>query len=87
MKKEIRELLNKLIKIELGITYDEFELLDFDDQQRLIKLHRQNKKIKNNIVTSYESKVSFEDRLNNLIYSKPISFTKKLTKNIKIIWR
>ena len=44
MNNEVRDHLNESIKRELGITYDEFELLDFDEQQRLIEKNRQKKK-------------------------------------------
>ena len=47
MDKRTREIINESIKRELGITYDEFELLDFDEQQRLIEQNRQKKR-KNN---------------------------------------
>ena len=47
MNKEIREHLNKVIKRELGISYEEFESLDFDEQQRLIKQNRQKKRKQN----------------------------------------
>ena len=43
MNNEVRDHLNESIKRELGITYDEFELLDFDEQQRLIEKNRQKK--------------------------------------------
>lgn len=51
MNKEFRDHLNESIKRELGITYDEFGLLDFDEQQRLIEKNRQKKKKKGNYVT------------------------------------
>ncbi len=52
MNKELRKRLSKFVKRELndklkrklGITYDEFESLDHDEQQRLIKKIRQEKK-------------------------------------------
>ena len=39
-----RNYINKNIKSELGMTYDEFDSLDFDEQQRLIEQNRKNKK-------------------------------------------
>lgn len=41
MNKEDRKLLNEITKRKIGITYDEFELLDFDEQQRLIEEKKQ----------------------------------------------
>lgn len=43
----IKKKLDITLKSKLGITYDEFELLDFDEQQRLIEKNSQEMK-KNN---------------------------------------
>lgn len=40
---ETKEHINKTLIRELGISYDEFQLLDFDDQQRLIEENRKKK--------------------------------------------
>ncbi len=42
-----KEELNNLFLEELGITYSEFEELDFDVQQELLKKIRSSRKIKN----------------------------------------
>ena len=47
MNVRTRELINESIKRKLGITYDEFELLDFDEQQRLIRQSRQKSQKQN----------------------------------------
>lgn len=44
MNPETRKYINKEIKRELGISYDEFELLDFDEQQKLIEQNKKRKK-------------------------------------------
>ena len=44
MDKKTRNYINESIKRELGITYDEFELLDCDEQQKLIEQNRQKKR-------------------------------------------
>ena len=46
MDNKTRKLINESLKRELGITYDKFELLDFDEQQRLIQKNRQKKRKK-----------------------------------------
>ena len=46
MNEEVRKHINESIKSELGITYDEFEKLNFDEQQRLIEQNRQRKRKK-----------------------------------------
>ena len=47
MDDRTRNIINESIRRELGITYDEFELLDFDEQQRLIDQNRQKKRRNN----------------------------------------
>jgi len=46
MNDKIREIINNSMKRELGMTYDEFEMLNFDEQQRLIEQNRQRKRKK-----------------------------------------
>lgn len=46
MNEEVRKHINESIKSKLGITYDEFEKLNFNEQQRLIEQNRQKKKNK-----------------------------------------
>lgn len=50
MDKKIRENINKTFKRELGMSYDEFELLDYYEQQRLMEENRKKKKINRNDV-------------------------------------
>ena len=119
MNTKIREHINKSFKQELGISYDEFELLDFDEQQRLIeKVRKNNKRKKSNRDdvtvmigsgehaifvkmkrgqrymlddgtfveagdTPSQSRNRVEDRLDDIVYSKPVAFVKKLTRKIK----
>ena len=44
MKQETRNNLYNAIEKELGMPYEEFESLDFDEQQRIIELHKKNNK-------------------------------------------
>ena len=44
MKDEIRKSIDETFKRELGMSYDEFESLDFDEQQKLIEQNRKKKK-------------------------------------------
>ncbi len=44
MNDEIRKSIDETIKRELGMSYDEFESLDFDEQQKLIEQNRKKKK-------------------------------------------
>ena len=44
MKEEVKKIINDEIKRKLGITYDEFEKLNFYEQQRIIEQHRKKKK-------------------------------------------
>ena len=44
MNDKIRQNINETIKRELGMSYDEFELLDFNEQQKLIEQNRKRKK-------------------------------------------
>ncbi len=46
LSESIKIMLNDKLKRKLGITYDEFKTLDFDEQQRLIEKSRQNNKRK-----------------------------------------
>lgn len=43
---KVKEELNNLFLEKLGITYSEFEELDFDVQQELLKMIRSSRKIK-----------------------------------------
>lgn len=50
MNDEIRKSIDETIKRELGMSYDEFESLDFDEQQELIEQNRKKKKSNSNDV-------------------------------------
>ena len=118
LKPEILDSISRTIENEIGMTYKEFEKLNFDEQQRIIEQHRQqkgkqsnNKKvrvmigsgenaifIKKNLGERYmlddgtfvrtgdtpeESRARLEDRLDDIAYSKPVAFVKKLQRRIK----
>ncbi len=40
LKEETKEMSSKIMEITLGISYEEFEQLDFNEQQELIAMHR-----------------------------------------------
>lgn len=96
-KRKIYEETDKTLIRELGIPYDIFEQLDFDEQQKIIEYHRQQKRKKasgekymlsdGTIVragdTPEESRAKLEDQLDDVIYSKPVAFIKKLSRKIK----
>lgn len=108
---------NKLLNT-LGISYDKFDKLDFDDQQRIIReYHKRNPKANNNFVmigngeystfiklkngekvmigseehscfvesglTLEKSKRRLDDKLDDVMYSKPVSLVKKIVRGIK----
>lgn len=117
MNKEVLTHIDRTIKSELGITYDEFNKLSFDEQQRLIEKNRAKKRknrgrhvkvmigsgehvmfIRKKRGERYmlsdgsfvlagdnpeESRLRLEGRLDNLIYSKPVTFIKRLSRRIK----
>lgn len=51
MNDETRKIIDETINRELGMSYDEFESLDFDEQQRLVEKNRRNKKSKSDDIT------------------------------------
>ena len=110
--------ISRTFERELGITYEEFDKLDFDEQQRLLSEYRKKHKKKKsdeyvdvmvgygefssfvkvrkgekvmirygNIIeaglTREEKKQRLEDDLDDIIYSKPVAFVKKLQRKIK----
>ena len=118
MDNRTRKNINESIKRELSVKYDEFELLDFDEQQRIIEQNRQKKRENNKsdfvrvmidsgedsifvlkkrgerymlsdgtfVIagdTPEESRARLEDRLDDIAYSKPVAFVKKLQRKIK----
>ncbi len=115
--KMIEETDKTLIR-EMGIPYDVFEQLDFDEQQKLIQQHRQEKRRQSKcdsesvmigsgedaifvkmkrgqkymlsdgtIVragdTPEKAKARLEDRLDNVVYSKPVALVRRLVRKIK----
>ena len=109
---------SRTLENEIGMTYKKFEKLNFDEQQRIIEQHRQQKRkqsnnkkvrvmigsgenaifIKKNRGERYmlddgtfvrtgdtpeESRARLEDRLDDIAYSKPVAFVKKLQRRIK----
>ena len=40
LKQETKDNISKIIENALGISYEEFEQLDFDEQQELIAMHK-----------------------------------------------
>ena len=113
---KIVEQTNKTLIRELGIPYDIYEQLDYDEQQRLIEQHRKENKMNSNDVpvmigsgedaifvnkkrgerymledgtfvragdTPEQSKARMEDKLDDIVYSKPVAFVKKLHRRIK----
>ena len=111
------ENIDKLIKKTLGMSYEEYDKLDFDEQQELLKKYRKKHKKKEedivdvmigygdnsfftqvkkgedvmvrygNIIeaglTLEEEKQRREDHLDDILYSKPVAFAKKLKRRIK----
>lgn len=107
MKKRFKESL----KNELGITHDEFELLNYYQQRRLIELKRKKKKTNSKHVNVMigsgeheifvkkrrgdgimledgsfiiagdipdESRKKIDDRIDDIVYTKPVTFVKKM---------
>ena len=118
LKPEILDSISRTLENEIGMTYKKFEKLNFDEQQRIIEQHRQqkgkqsnNKKVRvmigsgENAIfikknrgerymlddgtfvrtgdTPEESRARLEDRLDDITYSKPVAFVKKLQRRIK----
>lgn len=87
----------------LGISYDEFDKLDFDEQQKIIRqYHKRNSKSKDRSsfvmigsgehscfveagLTPEEERIKLDDKLDDIIYSKPIALVKKIARRIKKI--
>lgn len=114
-QKEINKYTNNSLIRNLGISYENFEKLNFDEQQRLIQQYRRKKK-KDKVVkvmigsgenaiflnkirgekyllsdgtiaiagaTPEESRTRLEDKLDDMTYSKPVAFVKKLSRRLK----
>lgn len=115
-----RENINNVLLNTLGISYDEFDNLDFDEQQKIIRqYHKRNSKSKgkNSFVmignsghstfikvkngekimigsgehscfveaglTPEEEKMRLDDKIDDVIYSKPIALVKKIVRRIQ----
>lgn len=48
LKPEIMDSISRTLENEIGMTYEEFEKLNFDEQQRIIEQHRQQKRKQSN---------------------------------------
>ena len=119
-KRRNKKNLEYLFEKNLGIKYEEYEQLDFDEQQKLINEHHKRTKGKKNVqvtvmnglgehaiftkvqkgdrimvgsgehscfvrtgITPEESRRELDDKLDDLIYSKPVAFVKKLQRRLK----
>lgn len=120
LKPETKQHIKETIERELGVPYEVFIELDFDDQQKLIKKHKKKKKRNNQDevimmigegehsiftkvkkgelvmigsgehsifvkagVTPEEEKQELDDKLDDVLYSKPVAFVKKIQRRIK----
>lgn len=118
---ETKNNINDTFQRNLGISYEEFEKLDFLEQQKLIKeYHRKNsKKQSNNVnvmigegeystfvnvqrgervligegehscfviagVTPEEEMLELDNKMDNILYSKPVTFVKKLKRKLNM---
>lgn len=115
-----KENINNAFLNSLGISYDEFDKLDFDEQQRIIReYHKKNSKLKGKTsrvmigngehstllkvrkgervmigsgehscfveagLTAEESRIRLDDKLDDVIYSKPVALVKKIVRRIQ----
>ena len=118
LRKETLDRISKTIEEALGLTYEEFSSLDFDQQQKILTQYRKKHKNKNpeelvNVMIGYgenasfikvkkeeivmirygnmieagltleESKRRLEDKVDDMVYSKPVAFVKKLKRRIQ----
>ena len=118
LEQEIKDNVSRTFERKLGITYEEFDKLDFDEQQRLLSetIKKQKKKKSDDyvdvmvgygefstfvkvkkgekVMTRYgniieagltfeEEQQRLEDDLDDIIYSKPVEFIKKIKRKIK----
>lgn len=114
------ESINNILLNTLKMSYDEFNKLDFDKQQEIIRQYHQKhpkSKNKNSLVmigngehsifirvkngekvmigsgehscfikagvTSEDKRIELDDKINDVVYSKPISFVKKIVRRVK----
>lgn len=115
-----KEILNNTLLNTLGISYDEFDKLDLEEQKRIIReYHKKNSKVKGKDtrvmigngehstfikvkkgkrvmigsgenscfieagLTLEESRTRLDDKLDDMIYSKPVALVKKIVRRIK----
>lgn len=117
-----KEIINNTLLNTLGISYDEFDKLDFDYQQKIIREYHQKNfksrakgknlhvmigngehsifiKVKKGErvmigfgeyscfveagLTPEESRIRLDDKLDDVIYSKPVALVKKMVRRIK----
>lgn len=117
-----KEIINNTLLNTLGISYDEFDKLDFDYQQRIIRKYYKKKfksrakgktihtmigngehsifiKVKKGErvmigfgeyscfveagLTLEKSRIRLDDKLDDVIYSKPVALVKKMVRRIK----
>lgn len=120
LKPETKNNISKTIEITLGISYEEFEKLNSDEQQKLIASRRKKQKRKTSDevtvmigsgessmftkvkkgervmigsgkhscfvragISLEEGKQELDGKIDNVLYSKPVEFVKKLQRRIK----
>ena len=120
ISEETKNSISNQIQRCLGITYEEYIKLDFEEQQKLLQMyHKNNKSRKNDSVrvmvgmgenstfmktkkgnrvmigsgedscfinagTSLEeSRNEIDDKIDDVIYNKPVAFVKKLQRKLK----
>ena len=119
LKDETKRNIESLIERTLGIKYEEYEELGFDEQQKLISEYHKKKNLKTDKVTVMigsgehsiftkikkgekvmigtgehscfvragitpeEAREELDEKLDNIIYSKPVAFVKKLQRKFK----
>lgn len=120
LNSKTKENISNTLLNTLGISYDEFDKLDFDEQQKIIRqYHKKNSKSKDKSsfvmigsgehstfirvkngekvmigsgehscfveagLTPEEERIKLDDKLDDVIYSKPIALAKKIVRRIK----
>lgn len=120
LNSKTKENISNTLLNTLGLSYDEFDKLDFDEQQKIIRqYHKKNSKSKDKSsfvmigngehstfirvkngekvmigsgehscfveagLTPEEERIKLDDKLDDVIYSKPIALAKKIVRRIK----
>ena len=117
LRQEVINNVSQTLENTIGITYEEYAKLDFDEQQRLFAEYRRKNKVRDNeytdvmigydefstfarvkngelVITRYGNFVEagltleeeynrLEDDLDNILYSKPVAFVKKIGRRVK----